>query len=74
TSANHEWRAVQEFASAGLTVDPAPVNVWTPHTRGVIDYVPGPLALLHSSEALHEILGDRVRQMLALSQLRTQSP
>ncbi|MGH7880423.1 MAG: YdcF family protein, partial [Candidatus Binataceae bacterium] len=58
TSANHEWRAVQEFASAGLTVDPAPVNVWTPHTRGVIDYVPGPLALLHSSEALHEILGD----------------
>jgi uncharacterized SAM-binding protein YcdF (DUF218 family) len=74
TSANHEWRAAHEFESAGLTVDPAPVNVWTPRPHGPLYYLPSARALLLSNEALYEILGDLARRVLAATHLRTQSP
>ena len=74
TSAGHEWRAAHEFASAGLEVDPAPVNVWATHARGVLYYIPTAVALVHSREALYEMLGDLVRRVLAATHLRRQDP
>lgn len=70
TSSVHEWRSVREFVSAGLAVEPAPVHVWIPHAHQVTDYLPDPGALLESSAALHEIVGEPVRAMLAASHLR----
>ena len=74
TSATHEWRAAHEFESAGLAVEPAPVHVWAPHPRELRDFLPQPLALLRSTEALYEILGNVVRQLLAVTHLRVHSP
>jgi len=70
TSAYHEQRAAQEFTSAGLTVEPAPVHVWAPRPRGPRDYLPEPLGLLRSTEALHEIVGNLARPLLAATHLR----
>ena len=72
TSSNHEWRAAHEFASAGSrscrrrstyrrpprTAEPLPAE---------------PLALLQSSEALYELLGDVVRELFAATHLRRHS-
>jgi uncharacterized SAM-binding protein YcdF (DUF218 family) len=70
TSSSHEWRAAHEFLSAGLAVEPAPVHVWAPHPRELRDYLPQPAALLQSTEAVYEILGNLVRQALAVTHLR----
>lgn len=70
TSAAHEWRAAHEFMSAGLAVEPAPVHVWAPHPRDVQDYLPTAIGLLRSREAVYEILGNVVRQVLAVTHLR----
>lgn len=70
TSSIHEWRAAQEFLSAGLAVEPAPVHVWAPHPRGPRDYLPDPLALLAAAEAMHELLGNVARPLLAATHLR----
>src|SRR6266550_96531 len=45
TDSAHEWRASHEFASAGLTVLPAPVGVWAPRERGLLRCLPAPAAL-----------------------------
>ena len=74
TSATHEWRAAQEFASAGLAVEPAPVHVWAPQPRGLEDYLPNAVGLLESREALYEILGDVARRVLAVTHLRRHGP
>jgi uncharacterized SAM-binding protein YcdF (DUF218 family) len=76
TSSNHEWRAVQEFASAGLTVEPAPVHVAAPHTLELElpNYLPNPRALLESTAAVYELLGNVVRQALAATHLRRHGP
>ena len=74
TSSNHEWRAAHEFESAGLAVEPAPVHVWAPRARDFRDYLPNALALLQSSEAVYEVLGDIVRRALAATHLRVHSP
>lgn len=70
TSATHEGRAVQEFVSAGLAVEPAPVHVWAPNPRELRDYLPDAVALLQSKEALHEIVGEVARPLLAATHLR----
>ncbi|HXY95630.1 MAG TPA: YdcF family protein [Steroidobacteraceae bacterium] len=70
TSSNHEWRAAQEFLSAGLVVEPAPVHVWAPHTHVFRDYLPDAAGLLQSTEALHELVGDVARPLLAATHLR----
>jgi uncharacterized SAM-binding protein YcdF (DUF218 family) len=70
TSAVHEWRAAQEFASAGLAVVPAPVHVWAAHRHEFTDYLPSPIGLLQSTDALHELLGDAMRELLAATHLR----
>ena len=74
TSGDHEWRAMHEFASAGLEVVPAPTELWAPQREhGPLWYLPGSFGLLRSTEALYEMLGDAVRQLFALTHLRRQS-
>jgi len=74
TDAMHEWRAAHEFASAGLTVVPAPEGAWEVHSSGVARYVPRMGALAHSTEAIYELIGDEVRRALAWLDLRRQPP
>jgi uncharacterized SAM-binding protein YcdF (DUF218 family) len=73
TSSNHEWRAAQEFESCGFKVVPAPVHVWAPHSHEPSDYLPDPAALVESTEALNEVLGDVVRRVFAATHLRRHS-
>ena len=70
TSGTHEWRAAHEFMSTGLEVVPAPVHVWAPRPRVPTDWLPEPLALVQSTEALNEIIGDVVRRVFAATHLR----
>jgi uncharacterized SAM-binding protein YcdF (DUF218 family) len=74
TSASHEWRAVQEFTSAGFEVVPAPAGGWAPQPPDVIHYVPSAAGLQHSSDALYELLGDLAREFFAATHLRRQAP
>ena len=70
TSADHEWRAMQEFVSAGFSVVPAPVGLYVPPETGVHNFVPNVNALAYSTAALYEILGDLARQVFAALHLR----
>lgn len=70
TSSVHEWRAVQEFVAVGLAVEPAPAHVWVPHRHIIEDYLPDPVGIMDSADALHEILGEPMRQLLAAIHLR----
>jgi uncharacterized SAM-binding protein YcdF (DUF218 family) len=74
TDAAHEWRASAEFASAGIAVVPAPVHVWSPVPLGLLSFVPSSVALLQSTEAVYEILGDLARRAMAALHVRRQSP
>jgi uncharacterized SAM-binding protein YcdF (DUF218 family) len=74
TDADHEWRALQEFAAAGLAVLPAPVGLYGRHRQGLAPYVPTPHALEDSTHALYELCGDLVRRALAALDLRRQTP
>jgi len=71
TDAMHEWRATQEFTSAGFSVVPAPVGLYVPHR---LRFVPSASALARSSAALYEMLGDVVRVVFASLHLRRQTP
>lgn len=70
TSADHLWRAANEFTAAGLEVTPAPAGVWSERDLGVMRYLPDTQALLRSHQATYELLGEPVRELLALSHLR----
>lgn len=74
TSASHEWRAVQEFTSAGLEVVPAPAGGWAPPTIDLFYYLPNTLGLQRSAEALYELIGDLARRLFAAAHLRRQAP
>jgi uncharacterized SAM-binding protein YcdF (DUF218 family) len=74
TDAAHEWRASAEFTSAGIAVVPAPVRVWAPVPFGLFSVVPSSVALLQSTEAVYEILGDLARRVMATLHVRRQSP
>ncbi len=73
TSDTHLWRATQEFKSAGLEVTPAPVQPWQLPEDVKFAWVPSADALLHSQRALYELIGDRVRVILAALHIRRQS-
>jgi uncharacterized SAM-binding protein YcdF (DUF218 family) len=70
TSAEHLWRAAQEFTAAGLDVIPAPAGVWAARDLGLQRYLPNPQALLRSYLASYELLGEPVRELLSVSHLR----
>jgi uncharacterized SAM-binding protein YcdF (DUF218 family) len=72
TSAAHEYRAVQEFVSAGLEVVPAPAESLDPAREQRFPYVANDADLGRSTEALYELLGDTVRVVFAATHLRRQ--
>ena len=74
TDADHEWRAVGEFTSAGFSVVPAPIGLYVPRKITVVSYLPSAFALARSSAALGELIGNVVREALAALHLRRQSP
>ena len=73
TDAAHEWRASAEFESAGLAVVPAPVNVWAPSQHTLASFLPNSIALLESTQAVYELLGDLARRAMAALHVRRHS-
>ena len=74
TTGTHEWRAAHEFMAAGLQVVPAPVGNRTPQPLHVDSFVPNVSALMHSHEAIYELIGEPVRELFAVLHLRRQQP
>jgi uncharacterized SAM-binding protein YcdF (DUF218 family) len=72
TSATHLWRAAQEFSATGLQVVPAPVGMLAEREIGLKRYLPEVEALVRSYMASYEMLGEPVREFLALTGLRRQ--
>jgi uncharacterized SAM-binding protein YcdF (DUF218 family) len=73
TSATHMWRAVQEFVATGLSVVPAPVGGVSAQNLDLFSFIPSAEALLGSSLATYELLGESVRSVLAATHLRRQA-
>jgi uncharacterized SAM-binding protein YcdF (DUF218 family) len=74
TTGMHEWRAVHEFMAAGLQVVPAPVGNRIPQQLHMESFVPAVNALMHSHEAIYELIGEPVRELFAVLHLRRQQP
>lgn len=74
TTGTHEWRAAHEFMAAGLQVVPAPVGNRTPQSLRAYSFVPDISALMHSHEAIYELIGEPVRELFAVLHLRRQQP
>jgi uncharacterized SAM-binding protein YcdF (DUF218 family) len=73
TDAVHEWRAMQEFVSAGFSVVPAPVGFYVPQEIGPRSFLPNAYALSYSTAALYELVGDLARQVFSALHLRRHS-
>jgi uncharacterized SAM-binding protein YcdF (DUF218 family) len=73
TSADHEWRAMQEFASAGFSVVPAPVGLSVSREIGIGSFIPTVGALSVSRAALYELCGDLTRRVFVALHLRRHS-
>ena len=74
TDADHEWRAAHEFASAGLTVVPAPAESWAPREFELLRCLPSTAGLARSTQALYEMFGNLMREILVGLHLRRQGP
>ena len=70
TSDTHLRRAAQEFEGAGLSVVPAPSDIWAPREIGIMRYLPTATGLLRSYEAVYELAGKGIRDLLVATHLR----
>lgn len=70
TSDDHLWRAAHEFAAAGLSIVPAPADVWAPREIGTMRFVPTATGLMRSYEAVYELVGEGIRDVLVATHLR----
>ena len=70
THASQMWRAVHEFADAGIESFPAPLGMRVDHEPGVARYLPNASALERSCSAVNELLGEPVRALLSATHLR----
>lgn len=70
THATQMRRAAHEFIAAGVEVVPAPIGIISKRGHGIVQYFPGPEALLHSYEAIYELLGEPVRVFFAATHIR----
>lgn len=70
TSDTHLWRAAQEFEATGLRVVPAPADVWAPRRLGTMSFVPTAIGLLRSYDAVYELVGEGIRDLLVATHLR----
>jgi uncharacterized SAM-binding protein YcdF (DUF218 family) len=75
TDADHEWRAMREFVSAGFAVVPAPIGLSVP-SQGInaLSFIPRASALAESTDALYELIGDLARRTFAALHLRRHTP
>jgi uncharacterized SAM-binding protein YcdF (DUF218 family) len=74
THATHMWRSVHEFTAAGIEVVPAPVGILAEREVGYFRVLPSAGALLRSSAAINELVGEPMRNLLAALHLRRQTP
>ena len=74
TTAVHMRRSVREFASTGLTVLAAPMDIQAQRPPWVGNFIPSAEALLRSYEAIYELIGEPVRQILAATHVRREQP
>jgi len=72
TNSPHEWRAAHEFMGAGLDVVPGPVGGDTPHEYNVVSFVPSARGLHRSYDALYELIGEPMRELMSALHLRRQ--
>ncbi len=72
TSDTHMLRATREFLATGLQVTPAPVHVLVRHIYRVSDYLPSAEAMMYSNRAVYELIGERVREIFAVLDVRRQ--
>ncbi|HEY2592121.1 MAG TPA: YdcF family protein [Steroidobacteraceae bacterium] len=63
TSSAHMARSVVEFEAAGMTVVPAPAEMWSHGERGLLMWEPNASALVRSQRALYEMLGGVVQAL-----------
>ena len=70
TDADHEWRAVREFMSAGFQVVPAPVGLYVSEPLGLPSFIPSAAALASSTAALYELIGDLARRAFEALHIR----
>ncbi|HTW36946.1 MAG TPA: YdcF family protein [Steroidobacteraceae bacterium] len=57
TSSAHMVRALREFRACGMSVVPAPAELWTRRDLGLLVWVPNAEALVRAQRALYEVLG-----------------
>ena len=70
TDADHEWRAVREFMSAGFEVVPAPVGLYVSQPLGPQSFIPSATALSSSTAALYELIGELARRAFETLHIR----
>ena len=72
TSDTHMRRAAHEFQAAGLSVIPAPAGVWVwaPQLFDSMTFVPTADGLLQSYDAVYELVGEGIRDVLVATHLR----
>lgn len=70
TSDTHLWRAAHEFQAAGLSVVPAPAGIPAPIEIGTMRFVPTATGLLRSYNAVYELVGEGIRDLLVTTHLR----
>ncbi|HEX3846036.1 MAG TPA: YdcF family protein [Steroidobacteraceae bacterium] len=70
TSSTHMARSVNEFTAAGFAVVPGPAGMYDRRDHDLAGYLPDPQALLRSHFAIYELLGEPVREFLAVTHLR----
>jgi uncharacterized SAM-binding protein YcdF (DUF218 family) len=72
TSSNHMLRATREFLATGLQVTAAPIHMVGRRTYPVAAFLPTAEAMMDSSRAIYELVGEPVREIFAALNLRRQ--
>ncbi|HEX3838519.1 MAG TPA: YdcF family protein [Steroidobacteraceae bacterium] len=72
TSSPHMLRATREFLATGLQVTAAPVHVLVQRQYGALSFLPTAEAMTDSNRAVYELIGERVRELMAALDLRRQ--
>lgn len=70
THATHMWRSVHEFTAAGMQVVPAPAGILSDRELGIFRFVPSSGAMMRTTAAVNELIGEPVRTLLAATGLR----
>jgi uncharacterized SAM-binding protein YcdF (DUF218 family) len=72
TSTTHMLRALREFTATGLKVTAAPAQMLARREDAPYRYLPSPEGMQRSNRAIYELLGERVRELFVVLNLRRQ--